>query len=319
MLSTDATPLLWIGFGLFVALMMVLDLAVFHRRAHEVKPREALTWSLVWIGLSLAFAVLLNYWMGRQQALEFLTGWVIEKALSVDNLFVFIVIFSYFSVPPKLQHRVLFWGIVGALAMRALFIFSGASLLQRFHWLLYVFGFFLVVTGLRLLLLRDSEVHPENNPVLKLVRRLVPSVPDYRGAHFFVQEGGRRFATPLLFVLVTIEVTDIVFAIDSIPAVFAVTQDPFIVFSSNIFAILGLRALYFVLAGVLGKFRYLKVGLSLVLMFVGMKMLVEHWYEIPIGLSLGVVGLLLGGSVVISLLHPGPTAEPTIAPDQKPN
>jgi tellurite resistance protein TerC len=290
---------------------MVLDLAVFHRRAHVVKPREALTWSLVWIGLSLAFAVLLNYWMGRQQALVFLTGWVIEKALSVDNLFVFIVIFSYFSVPPKLQHRVLFWGIVGALAMRALFIFSGASLLQRFHWLLYVFGFFLVVTGLRLLLLRDSEVHPENNPVLKLVRRLVPSVPDYRGAHFFVQEGGRRFATPLLFVLVTIEVTDIVFAIDSIPAVFAVTQDPFIVFSSNIFAILGLRALYFLLAGLMHKFHYLSYGLGLVLVFVGAKMLAHDWYDIPIHLSLGIVLGVLAVSVLVSLLRPPPPTSPT--------
>jgi tellurite resistance protein TerC len=304
MIATDATPMLWIGFGLFVVLMMVLDLAVFHRRAHVVKPREALIWSCVWIGLSLGFAGLLHVWMGRQQALEFLTGWVIEKALSVDNLFVFIVIFSYFSVPAKLQHRVLFWGIVGALAMRALFIFAGASLLQRFHWLLYVFGLFLVITGLRLLLLRDAEVHPENNPVLKLVRRYVPSVADYRGAHFFVHEGGRRLATPLLFVLVTIEVTDIVFAVDSIPAVFAVTQDPFIVFSSNIFAILGLRALYFVLAGVLGKFRFLKVGLALVLMFVGAKMLLEHWYEIPVGISLAVVGVLLLGSILISLLRP---------------
>ena len=321
MISTDATPLLWIGFALFVVLMLVLDLAVFHRRAHVVKPREALIWSCVWIGLSMLFAALLSQWMGREQSLAFLTGWVIEKALSVDNLFVFIVIFSYFSVPPKLQHRVLFWGIVGALVMRALFIFAGASLLQRFHWLLYVFGVFLVITGLRLLLLHEDDVHPEQNPVLKLVRRYVPSVSDYRGASFFVHEGGRRLATPLLFVLVTIEVTDIVFAVDSIPAVFAVTQDPFIVFSSNIFAILGLRALYFVLAGVLGKFRFLKVGLALVLMFVGAKMLIEHWYEIPVGLSLGIVGILLGGSVGASMLLPEKprTADAGPAPRDSPS
>ncbi len=318
----DVPIWLWLGFAATVVVALAIDLFA-HRRAHIIGFREAAWWSALWVGLALVFAGIVFAVLGTTAGVEYTTAWLLEKSLSVDNLFVFALIFGYFRVPREYQHRVLFWGIFGALVMRALFIFSGASLLQRFHWLLYVFGFFLVVTGLRLLLLRDAEVHPENNPVLKLVRRYVPSVPDYRDAHFFVHEGGRRLATPLLFVLVTIEVTDIVFAIDSIPAVFAVTQDPFIVFSSNIFAILGLRALYFVLAGVLGKFRYLKVGLSLVLMFVGAKMLLEHWYEVPVGVSLAIVGLLLLGSVVVSLLHPGPPVAPgdtgTAAPNAKTN
>jgi tellurite resistance protein TerC len=303
-LESVGTPALWIGFTGFVLAMLALDLGVFHRKAHEVKVREALIWTAVWIGLALVFNAGVYVWFGPERGLEFLTGYVIEKALSVDNIFVFIVVFATFAVPAKLQHRVLFWGILGALVMRAAFIFLGAAALERFHWVSYVFGGFLVLTGIKLLVQRDAEVHPERNPVLRLFKRLVPAVSDYRGGHFTVVEAGKRYATPLLLVLVTIEATDIVFAVDSIPAIFAVTKDPFIVYTSNIFAILGLRALYFALAGVMGKFHYLKVGLALVLAFVGAKMLVASVYKIPILVSLGVIIALLAGSVVASLLRP---------------
>jgi tellurite resistance protein TerC len=241
---------------------------------------------------------------GTELALQYLTGYVIEKALSVDNLFVFLVVFSYFSVPPLLQHRVLFWGILGALLMRAVFIVLGAALLQNFHWVIYLFGGFLILTGIKLLVQREAEVQPEKNPVLRLFRRLVPAVKDYRGASFLVREAGRWYATPLLMVLVVIEATDIVFAVDSIPAIFAVTDDPFIVYTSNIFAIMGLRALYFALAAMLGRFHYLKFGLGMVLVFVGTKMAITDFYKIPIAVSLGVVTALLAGSVVASLLRP---------------
>jgi len=299
----------WVVFSALVLVMLVLDLAVFHRRAHVVRVREALVWTIVWIVLALAFCAGVHAWFGPDRALEFLTGYLIEKALSVDNLFVFMVIFSYFSVPAEQQHRVLFWGIFGALVLRAAFIVIGAALLQSFHWVIYVFGTFLVVTGVKLLTERGGEVHPERNPALRLFRRVVPSVPDYHGGRFTVVEGGRRLATPLLMVLVVVEATDVVFAVDSIPAVFAVTDDPFIVYTSNVFAILGLRALYFVLAGMLGRFRYLKVGLGLVLAFVGVKMLLADVYALPVAVSLGVVSALLAGSVAFSLLHP-PTEPP---------
>jgi tellurite resistance protein TerC len=298
------TPALWIGFTLFVLAMLALDLGVFHRREHEVRPREALVWTAVWIGLALVFDAGIYLAYGSERALQFLTGYLIEKALSVDNLFVFVVIFAYFSVPARLQHRVLFWGILGALVMRAAFIFAGAALIQRFHWVLYVFGAFLVATGIKLLVHREGEVHPERNPVLRLFRRLVRSSPDYRGSSFLFREAGRWTATPLLMVLVTIEATDVVFAVDSIPAIFAITTDPFIVFTSNIFAILGLRSLYFAMAGMLGRFHYLKVGLGLVLAFVGAKMLLAGVFKLPIAVSLAVIALLLGGSVVASLLRP---------------
>jgi tellurite resistance protein TerC len=303
-LDSVGTPALWIGFTLFVIAMLAIDLGVFHRRAHEVRVREALVWTGVWVGLALVFNLGVYLWFGSERALEFLTGYVIEKALSVDNLFVFLVIFSYFSVPPKLQHRVLLWGILGALVMRAVFILAGAALLQRFHWVIYLFGGFLVITGIKLLFQRDHEVHPERNPILRLFRRAVPAVAGYRGAHFLVREDGKWFATPLLMVLVVVEATDIVFAVDSIPAIFAITSDPFIVFTSNIFAILGLRALYFALAAMMGRFYYLKVGLGLVLTFVGVKMVIVDVYKIPIAVSLLVVVVLLTGSVVISLLRP---------------
>ncbi len=310
------TPALWIGFTLFVLAMLALDLGVFHRKAHEVRTREALIWTAVWVALALLFNAGVWHWFGPVKALEFLTGYVIEKALSVDNIFVFIVIFTYFSVPAALQHRVLFWGIVGALIMRAIFIVLGAALLQTFHWVIYLFGGFLVVTGVKLLIHRDEEIHPERNPVLRLFRRAIPSVSEYRGAAFLVKESGRLHATPLLLVLVTIEATDLVFAVDSIPAIFAITSDPFIVYTSNIFAILGLRALYFALAGMMDQFHYLKVGLALVLVFVGVKMLIVDLYKIPIALSLAVVAALLGGAVVASLLRPvaRPPAETPVAP-----
>lgn len=307
-LESVGTPVMWVGFTAFVLAMLALDLGVFHRKAHEVSVREALIWSAVWISLALAFNALVYVWFGRERALEFLAGYVIEKALSVDNLFVFLVIFSYFAVPAKLQHRVLFWGIVGAIIMRVIFILMGAALLQRFHFVMYLFGAFLVFTGIKLLAHRGADVHPERNPVLRLMRRVMPSVSDYRGAKFFVREHGRRYATPLFLVLVVIEATDVVFAVDSIPAVFAVTRDPFIVFTSNIFAVLGLRALYFALSGMMQKFHYLKVGLGLVLTFVGLKMLIADVYKLPIALSLGVIALLLAGSIVASLLRPGPAA-----------
>ena len=297
------TPTLWIGFTVFVLAMMALDLGVFHRKEHVISAREAVVWTVVWIGLAMLFNVGIYHWFGTERALEFLTGYLIEKALSIDNLFVFLLLFSYFAVPPILQHRVLFWGVFGALVMRAGFIFAGTALIRQFHWVTYVFGAFLVVTGIKLLFQSEGEVHPEKNPVLRLFRRVVPLVSNYRGPRFMVKEGGRWFATPLFSVLVVVEATDVIFAVDSIPAIFAITTDPFIVFTSNIFAILGLRTLYFLLAGMLDKFHYLNIGLGLVLAFVGVKMLVAGTYEIPIVASLCVVGGLLAGSVVASIVH----------------
>jgi tellurite resistance protein TerC len=309
-IESIGTPALWIGFTVFVLAMLALDLGVFHRKEHAVSPREALVWTLVWVGLALVFNAGVYYWFGTERALQFLTGYLIEKALSVDNLFVFLVLFTYFAVPAGLQHRVLFWGILGALVMRAGFILAGAALIQQFHWVMYLFGAFLVVTGIKLLAHNEEEVHPERNPVLRLFRRLVPAVSDYRGTRFVVKEAGRWYATPLLMVLVVVEATDIVFAIDSIPAIFAITDDPFIIFTSNIFAILGLRALYFLLAGMLGRFYYLKIGLGLVLAFVGAKMLLADLYKIPVAASLAVVATLLGGSIVASLLRrPAPVRD----------
>ncbi len=316
-LQSVGTPGLWIGFTVFVLVMLALDLGVFHRKAHVVRVREALVWTSVWISLALLFNLGVATAFGGEVGLEFLTGYLIEKALSVDNIFVFLVVFSYFKVPATLQHRVLFWGILGALVMRAVFIVLGAALLQRFHWIVYIFGGFLIFTGIKLLVQGDDEVDPEKNPVRKLFARFVPSVPDYRGAHFFTKENGRRYATPLLMVLVVIEATDLVFAMDSIPAIFAVTNDPFIVYTSNIFAILGLRALYFVLAGMMGKFHYLKYGLGLVLSFVGIKMTIVDFYKVPIGASLAIIALLLAGSIVASVLRP-PRSAPLPHPPRDP-
>ena len=303
-MESVGTPVLWVGFTVFVLAMLVLDLGVFHRDAHQPSVREALGWTAVWISLALLFKLGVYFWFGSERALEFLTGYVIEKALSVDNIFVFLVIFSAFSVPAKFQHVALFWGVLGALVMRAIFVMLGAALLHRFHWVAYVFGAFLVFTGFKLLVQRGGETDPRKNPVYRLFRRLIPTTDDYGAGGLTVVNNGRRYATPLLMVIVAIEATDIVFAVDSIPAIFAVTKDPFIVYTSNIFAMLGLRALYFALAGMMEKFHYLKVGLSLVLVGVGAKMLIAGVYKVPILLSLAVIGTLLAGSVVASLLWP---------------
>ncbi|HYG77525.1 MAG TPA: TerC family protein, partial [Planctomycetota bacterium] len=305
-IQTIGSPAMFGGFTIFVLLMLALDLGVFHRKAHSVSFKEALTWSCVWISLAAVFNVGVYFWFGKTAALEFATCYIIEKALSVDNIFVFLVIFSYFCVPGAYQHRVLFWGILGALIMRAIFIFLGAALLARFHWVIYVFGGFLLLTGLKMLLKSDEEIHPDKNPVYKIFKKFIPMVTEFRGAQFTVIENGKRFATPLLLVLAIVEMTDVIFAVDSIPAVFAVTTDPFIVFTSNIFAILGLRALFFLLAGVMDKFHLLKIGLALVLMFVGAKMLLVEFYKVPITISLSVIGVLIGGSVAASLIWPKP-------------
>ena len=306
-----ASPWLWVGFNLFVIAMLVLDLRVFHRDAHEVKVKEALLFSAGWIALALTFNAVIWWWQGPTVALQFLTGYLIEKSLSIDNLFVFLLVFSYFAVPAKYQHKALFWGILGALVMRFVFILTGASLLERFHWLIYVFGAFLIVTGLRMARQGDEEIHPERNPVVNFVRRLIPvSAGDHDG-RFFVREAGRLMAAPLFIVLVMVETTDVVFALDSIPAIFAITTDPFIVYTSNVFAILGLRALFFALAGIMGLFHYLKYGLSVVLVFIGGKMLLESFIHIPIGLSLGVIAAILLTAVAASLIWPAPAgAEP---------
>jgi tellurite resistance protein TerC len=299
---------LWIGFNLFVLAMLALDLFVFHREAHEVQLREAAAWSVLWVLVALAFNGGLAYFQGRDAGLEFLTGYLIEKALSVDNIFVFALIFGYFGVSPRYQHRVLFWGILGALVMRGAMIAVGAYLIQQFHWVIYVFGVFLVFTGVRMATQDEHAVEPEANPVIRLIRRLMPVTNVYHGQQFFIRKatahGMRRVATPLFVVLVLVETTDLIFAVDSIPAIFAVTQDPFIVYTSNVFAILGLRALYFLLARVIHMFHYLQLGLALVLVFVGAKMLLTDLYKIPVGLSLGVVAVVLGASVVASLLFP---------------
>jgi len=293
--------ILWIAFNVFVLGMLAIDLGVFHRKAHAVSLKEAGVWSCVWIGLALVFNVGVYYLWGQEKALEFLTGYVIEKSLSVDNLFVFLMVFQYFNTPAEYQHRILFWGIVGALVLRAIFIATGSALLSNFHWMIYVFGGFLVVTGIKMFLQGDEKLEPEKNPVVRLFQRMMPVTHDYHGQSFFITKDGKRHATLMMVVLIVVETTDVIFAVDSIPAIFAITTDPFIVYTSNVFAILGLRALYFMLAGVMEMFVYLKVGLSFVLVFVGIKMISVDFYKIPIGLSLGVIGGILLLSVLASL------------------
>lgn len=301
----------WVGFNIFVLAMLALDLGVFHRKAHAVKPREAAIWSAVWVALALVFGAGVAHFMGRQAGLEFITGYLIEKALSVDNLFVFVLIFSYFGVAPENQHRVLFWGIIGALVMRGVMIAAGAALIQQFHWIIYVFGAFLVFTGVRMAFHDDEEIHPERNPVLRLASRFLPIDYGDHGEKFFVRQKlgpageSRRAATLLFVVLLLIETSDLLFAVDSIPAIFAVTRDPFLVYTSNIFAILGLRSLYFLLADLIGRLHYLKYGLSAVLAFVGVKMLLADIYPIPIALSLGLIAGFLTLSALASLVFPG--------------
>jgi tellurite resistance protein TerC len=283
--------------------MLVLDLGVFHRRAHTVRFREALAWSVAWIALAAIFAVVVFFWHGRTPALEFVTGYVIELSLSVDNLFVFLLIFRFFQVPAIHQHKVLFWGILGALIMRAIFIAAGVSLIERFHWIIYVFGAFLIYSGIKLFFQKEAEIHPEKNPVLRLFRRLVPVTEDYAGDKFFVRNPG-LYATPLFVVLLVVETTDLLFAVDSIPAILAITRDAFIVYTSNVFAILGLRSMYFALAGMMEMFRYLHYGLSLVLVFVGAKMLLSHYWEIPTPVALAAVASVLAISVIASMANP---------------
>lgn len=294
--------MLWLVFAVVVIAMMVIDLGVLHRNPHEVKVREALTWSAVWIGLALGFMVLVWVWRGHRVALEFLTCYLIEESLSVDNLFVFLVIFGYFNVPNRYHHKALFWGIVGAVVMRGIFITVGVAVIEQFEWLIYVLGGLLVVTGIRLAVQKDRELHPEKNPVLRVFRRVFPVTQGYEGHRFFVRRGGRLLATPLFVVLLVIESTDVVFAIDSVPAALSITLDPFVVYTSNIFAILGLRSLYFALAGIMPMFIYLHYGLSVILVFTGIKMISSHWIRMPIGVALGVVAGVLAISVVASIV-----------------
>jgi tellurite resistance protein TerC len=296
------TPLLWLVFNLFVLAAIVLDLGVFHRRPHKMETREAITWTLVWVGLSVAFGLGVMHFSGQQRGLEFFTGYVIEKALSVDNLFLFLVIFRAFAVEERIQHSILEWGILGALVMRGAMIAAGAGLIERFSWVLYVFGAFLVFAGLHMLFVKKEEMHPEENRISRFARRHLRVTKEYQGSKFFVREGKTWYATPLFVVLLIVEITDITLAVDSIPAVFGITHDPFIVYTSNVFAILGLRAMYFLLAGVLGRLRYLTTGLSLVLAFIGAKMIVEPWVHISVEISLAVVGGMLLVALAASLL-----------------
>jgi len=306
------TPWHWAGFVLCILFFLALDLGVFHRESHVVKFKEALAWSVVWVTLSLLFAGALVFTRGRTEAVEFVTGYIIELSLSMDNVFVIALIFAYFRVPPQFQHRVLFWGILGALVMRGAMILAGAALIQRFQWTLYLFGAFIVFTGIKMLVTDEKEVHPEKNPVIRLARKIFPVADQLHGEKFIVRVNGRTLLTTLALVLIMVETTDLIFALDSIPAIFAVTTKPFIVFTSNVFAILGLRSLYFVLAGAIEYFRYLKIGLSVVLVFIGAKMLLaphgaeesaRYWFQvdIPIVTSLLVVAAILAVSIALSI------------------
>ncbi|HKI10753.1 MAG TPA: TerC family protein [Candidatus Acidoferrum sp.] len=306
------TPLLWFAFNLFVLIAIALDLGVFHRKAHKVGIREAALWSFVWVGLAVSFGYFVWHWYGAQRGLEYFTGYVIEKALSVDNLFVFLVIFRAFQVDERVQHRVLEWGIIGALVMRGIMIATGAALVLRFSWILQLFGIFLVYTGLRMLVKRDKAVHYERNPIFRFASSHLRVTKDYRGGNFFVREDTKLFATPLVLVLLIVEITDVTLAADSIPAIFGITRDAFIIYSSNVFAILGLRAFYFLLADILDYFRYLSIGLGLVLLFIGVKMVLDPWWHISVKLSLAVVAGVLLATMLISLLA-GPKKQGTPA------
>jgi tellurite resistance protein TerC len=314
-METIASLWIWVGFMVFVLAMLALDLGVFHRKARVVSIKESLAWTAVWVVLALLFNVGVWHFAGSQKALEFFTGYLIEKSLSVDNIFVFALLFSYFAVPLKFQHRLLFWGILGALVMRAVMIGAGVALISKFAWIIYVFGAFLILTGIKMVVKREEEIHPERNPVVKWFKKLMPVTSDYREDKFFVRENGLRMATPLFVVLLLVEFTDLIFAVDSIPAIFAVTRDPFIVYTSNVFAILGLRSLYFALAGVMDRFHYLKLGLGVVLTFVGVKMLLAHSpYEMDTLISLGVIVTVLAVSVAASLVRPRTSGPPLLAP-----
>ena len=305
----QVTAGMWIGFNVFVLAMVALDLGVFHRKAHAVGLKEAGAWSVVWVALALAFNAWIWLVWGREAGLQFLTGYLIEKSLSVDNIFVFVLLFGFFAVPARLHHRVLFWGILGALVMRGAFIAAGSYVLEQFHWVLYLFGAMLVLTGLKMLR-RQSSFSPADNPVVRWLRRWLPMTDHYHGERFWVRERGRWLATPLFLVLVLVEASDLLFAIDSIPAIFAVTREPFLVFTANVFAILGLRSMYFLLADVVHRFIYLKVGLAVVLVFVGLKMLIMDVYQIPVVMSLLVILGVMAGSIVASLRRTRPSAGP---------
>ena len=303
---------LWVVFGVVVLATLLVDLLVFHRRPHAMSLREASAWTGVWVSLAALFAAVVFLVEGSVKGLEFVTGYVVEWSLSVDNLFVFIVIFSYFAVPLAYQHRVLFWGIMGAVFMRGIFIAAGVGLLSYFHWMIYLFGAFLVFTGIKIMRAGDVEVEPGKNPILRFFTRLMPVEPSYDRQRFFIRREGRLVATALVPVLIVVESTDVMFATDSVPAILAITRDPFIVYTSNVFAILGLRAMFFLLAGVMGLFRYLKIGICIVLMFVGVKMLISEFYKIPISVSLAMVVSILASSVLASVLFP-PAEEPAAA------
>lgn len=303
-----SNTLLWVIFNIFVIILLIVDLKVFHRQAHEISIKEALWWTAFWIVLALVFNMGVYLIAGHQKALEYLAGYLIEKSLSVDNLFVFLLIFTYFKVPQAYQHNVLFWGIFGALVLRAVFILTGITLITHFHWMIYVFGIFLIFTGLKLAFQKEKELHPEKNPILKIVRKVIPLTKKYKGERFFIKRKRQGktviVATPLLVILILIETTDVMFALDSIPAILAISHDPFIVYSSNVFAILGLRALYFALDGVMRLFRFLHYGLALILVFVGIKMIIADIYHLPIWLALGFIAVVLTLSVLTSVLIP---------------
>lgn len=291
----------WILFNVFVLIMLALDLGVFHRKVHVVSMKEALGWSAVWISLALVFNVILYFWLGQQKALEFFTGYLVEKALSVDNIFVFIMIFAYFQIPPQYQHKVLFWGIIGALLMRVVFIFAGVALIEKFHFTIYIFGAILLYTGYKMFKQNNAKIEPENNPLIRFTRKYMPVTAELHGERFFTRLNGKWHATPLFLVLLLIETTDLIFAVDSIPAILAITQDQFIVYTSNVFAILGLRSLYFALAGIVHRFWLLSYGLAVVLIFVGIKMLMIDFYKIPVEWSLLFIAVTISASVVLSL------------------
>jgi tellurite resistance protein TerC len=305
----NESTVLWAGFNIFVLGMLALDLGVFHRKSHTVTVREALIWTGVWVTLALFFNLFIYFYFGEELAVEFFTGYLIEKSLSVDNIFVMIMIFSYFQVPQEYQHKVLFWGILGALVMRVIFIFSGIELIHRFHWLIYIFGGFLIFTGIRMLTAGDAQIEPEKNPIIKLARRIFSVTPTFEGDKFFTKREGKTWVTPLFLVVILIEATDLIFAVDSIPAILAISEDPFIVYTSNVFAILGLRSLYFALSGIEKYFHYLKFGLSAILVFVGLKMCIVDFYKIPVTISLIVIVFLLAIAMIASVLFPKKESE----------
>ncbi len=310
----DDTVILWTAFNVFVLGMLALDLGVFHKKSEEISVKNALTWTAIWITLAMVFNLFVYLYFGKKEAIEFFTGYLIEKSLSVDNIFVIIMIFSYFQVRPSYQHKVLFWGILGALVMRVIFIFAGIELIHRFHWLIYIFGGFLIITGLRMVFGGDSKIEPEKNPVVRLVRRIFPVTQSFEGDNFFVRRNAKLWATPLFVVVILIETTDLIFAVDSIPAILAITDDPFIVYTSNVFAILGLRSLYFALSGIEKYFHYLKYGLAAILVFVGTKMCLTDYYKIPIEVSLLVIVCVLILSIAASVAFPQKQA-PSEVPD----